>query len=270
MKKHISLIFFIIALILATQLSAFAIGFETESVSVNEGKRVENRISFSTYNAKKRPFSNFDVSEEGMIALVSESGTVNPVIYVYDREGKFQYKYTVDTDGVIYAEWEGEDLWIYIVRGDHAVLVDNKGTVLKVESILNTPNNTSHWSNVWKKKKAVGDETYAAKTGLGVLGLVVNEYGQIVLTNTSGEAQVLYDVSSALWKKALITIPLIALLIFVVVSVIILVAKNATRYQNKIHFGSPYREGDKKNFYDRILDTLEKKEEPSKTDDENF
>lgn len=260
MKRHMFL-FFIIALILLMQLSTLAIAFETESVSVNEAKRVENRISYSTHNAKKRPFSNFDVSDKGMIALVSDSGTVNPVVYVYDRGGKFQYKYTVDTDGVIYAEWEGEDLWIYIVRGDHAVLVDNKGTVLKVESILNTPNNTSHWSEVWKKKKSMGDETYIAKTGLGVLGLVVNEYGQIVVRDTDGETEVLYDVSSALWKKALITMSLIALLVFVVVSVIILVVKNAIRYQNKLHFGSPYREGYKKNFYDRILDALEKKTE---------
>ncbi|MBQ8716700.1 MAG: hypothetical protein IJY43_02490, partial [Clostridia bacterium] len=95
----------------------------------------------------------------------------------------------------------------------------------------------------------------------GVLGLVVNEYGQIVVRDTDGETEVLYDVSSALWKKALITMSLIALLVFVVVSVIILVVKNAIRYQNKLHFGSPYREGYKKNFYDRILDALEKKTE---------
>lgn len=269
MKKHVFSVLIVIILMLVTQLSVLAIGFETENVSQNEEKRVASRISFSKYNKEKKPFSDFDVNEKGMICLVVKSGTVNPKVCVYDKEGNFQYKYTVDTLGVIYAEWEEENLWIYIVRGDHAVLVDDKGTVLKVERILDTRYNTSYRYEVRAKKKTTGDETYVAKTGLGVLGLVVNEYAQIVETNANGERAVLYDVKFVLLKKALLTLLLIAFLIFIAVSVIVLAIKRSIRYQNRIRFGSPYKPNAKKTFYDRILDALEK-QEASKTDDEDL
>ena len=270
MKNKVFLILIITALILVTQLSAWAIGFETEKISPSEERRVENRISFSQYNTQKTPFSNFDINEKGMIALVAKSGTVNPTVYVYDGDGIFQYKYTVDTDGVIYAEWEGNDLWIYIVRGDHAVLVDNKGAVLKVEKILDTDTNTSYWYEVWEKKKTIGDEIYTAKTGLGVLGLVVNDYAQIVVTDAIGETKVLYDVSSMLLKKALLTTLLIAFLLFIGISVIVLVIKSASRHQNRICFGTPYKPNAKKTIYDRILDILENQKEVPRENDQDF
>lgn len=246
-------------LMLATQLSVLTIGFETANIPQSEKNSVANRIFYSQYNTKKEPFSNFDVNERGMISIVTKSGTANPSVCVYDKEGVFQYKYTVDTDGVIYTEWEEENLWIYIVRGDHAVLVDDKGMVLKVEKILETKENTSYWFEVWETKKAMGDKIYVARTGLGVLGLMANDYAQVVVTDANGEEEVLYDVKSVLLIKTLLTILLIVFLIFVAVSVIILAVKNSIRHQNRIHFGNNYKPNAKKTFYDRILDALDKR-----------
>ena len=258
MKKCIITVLAIIMLISVTQISVFATGFETKNLTVSEEAKVGNRIAFSKYNSSKKSFSNFDVNEDGMMLFVSKSGTVNPTVYIYDSKGNFQYKYTVETDGVIYAEWQGNNIWIYIVRGDHAVLVDDSGTVLRVEGILDTKSNNSYWYEVWENNKTVGDKTYTAKTGLGVLGFFLNEYGQIVATDANNEEKILYNVSSSLWGKAILMMLFVSALVFVGISVVILALKRGVRYQNKQKYGTSCPTHYKRNFYDRILDVWDK------------
>lgn len=270
MKRCSCFILFLLVCILATQLSVFATGFETKSVSDSVHARVANRFSFSKYNSQKRPFQYFDVNEDGMILLVSDHGTPDQTVYVYNKEGAFQYKYTVDTVGAVYAEWNGPDLWIYLVRSNVAVLVNDQGKVLKVEEILNTGETASHWSELSKWEKTVGDKTYTSRSGLGVLGIFVDDNARLIESDANGTERVLYDAgTSGVLKTVLMTMLFIALFIFVGVSVIIFVVKRAERAQNKAHYGSPYKPNAKRSFCDRIFDFFERSaEKPSNDENE--
>ncbi len=258
MKKGLLFILILIVLVLAIQIPVFATDFITEGLTQSEQIRIGNNLVFSKYNSKKVAFGNFDVNEQGMIALASDFDTAKPTVYVYNTEGKFQYKYTVDTAGEIYTEWDGDNLWIYLTKSSFAVLVDDNGSVLKAEKLLDTYQNASHWSEVRAKKKTVGDKTYTAKTGLSVLGIFANGYAQIIETDANGNESTLYNVRSSLLKKAILGLLLVSALVFLSISVIILAAKGASRYQNRQQYGTPYAPHHKRDFYDRIYDILEK------------
>ena len=230
------LVFIIVAtlvfLISVMLLLSLAGDFEVKDVTANEETTVGNKISFSKYHSAKMSFANFDVNEDGSLLLVSESDILDPAIYVYDSEGNFQYKYTVETDGALYAEWQGRDIWIYIFRGDRAVLVDDSGNLVEVTQIAVPASNTEYWDAVCAKEKTVGDKTYAATTEVDSLESFLNEYDCVSVTDQSGE-KILYNATLSLWGKVIFMVLSAFVILFVGGSAVVLTVKRIARRRSE-------------------------------------
>ena len=87
--------------------------------------------------------SYFDVNENnGNIALCFEDSG-RKKIGIYDSDGKFKYGYSFLESGSIGVEWDGNNIIIYSVRGDRAILIDKDAHLIDMKRIIiNSQNNT--------------------------------------------------------------------------------------------------------------------------------
>ena len=195
LKKSITIvIIFIIVVINSTVVFASSndidgdvemnTGFDVEE---NEGLILDSLGLKLLASEKNAPFiSNFDVNGNGDIVVAFDGPVTEKPVCVYNSLGEFQYGYTIIDYGIIGAEWDGENIIIYSVRGDRLLLVDKYANVLDVKKVLLTPQ-----SNAYKRKvlygedRVVGGDTYKLK------------HSKIIKIDKEGNESVIIDKSKS-------------------------------------------------------------------------
>lgn len=127
--KYVKIFFaiFIIAIFIlgkSENVSAIDTGFETEEMAQDKQEEFLHNIDmvFRTTIPERRAIDCFDVNDDGLIAMGSHEWN-KKTVSIYDSDGEFKCAYCFNSSGDIGVEWDGDDLIIYFVRSDVAILV---------------------------------------------------------------------------------------------------------------------------------------------------
>ena len=167
MRKKIifSVLFLLFASIIHDQYIVLAMntGFETEDIDSDIQAHIFMKMEIELLESDTEDFmiSYFDVNENnGNIALCFEDSG-RKKIGIYDPDGKFKYGYSFLESGSIGVEWDGNNIIIYSVRGDRAILIDKDAHLIDMKRIIINSQNNTYWHDVvFSNEKQFGDEVY--------------------------------------------------------------------------------------------------------------
>ena len=199
--------------------SALNTGFSVVDISEEEQEKIEGNIQLKliTSEPTKYPVACFDVREDGMLVIGSNSGIDKKTICIYDQ-GEFQYGYTFTSAGDFDVEWDGDLINLCTVRSGLVISIDANGQILQMSEIENTYANTLYWYDVRANPKSAQGQTYAIQNDLGILNFFAVGYSQLISTNADGQTTVLYDartIASAVSLLLTITIPVFVVIVVV-------------------------------------------------------
>ena len=167
MRKKIvfSVLFLLFAFMINNQYTVLAMdtGFETEGIDSDTQAHIFMKMEIELLESDMEDFmiSHFDVNENnGNIALCFEDSG-RKKIGIYDPDGKFKYGYSFLESGSIGVEWDGNNIIIYSVRGDRAILIDKDAHLIDMKRIIINSQNNTYWHDVvFSNEKQFGDEVY--------------------------------------------------------------------------------------------------------------
>ena len=214
------LLFFSICVLQISMVSASAIntGFSVVDISEEEQEKIEGNLQLApiTSEPTKFPVACFDVREDGMLVIGSDSGIDKKTICIYDQ-GEFQYGYTFTSAGDFCVEWDGDLINLCTVRSSLVISIDANGQILQISKIEDTYANRSYWDDVRANKKSAQGQTYAIQNDLGILNLFAINYSQLTSTNADGQTTVLYDAQTIVFVQSLLVTTLTLILLVAVV-----------------------------------------------------
>ncbi|MGN0474604.1 MAG: hypothetical protein ACI4IJ_05915 [Acutalibacteraceae bacterium] len=227
LKKSIAIvIIFIIVVINSTLVFASSndidgdvemnTGFDVEDYDKETEEYIKSSMGIKLLTTEKTGtfIDNFDVNENGDIVVafevVSFEVPVEKPICVYNSQGEFQYGYMVSAYGVIGAEWDGENIIIYSVRGDRLLLVDKYANVLDVKGVLLTQQSNTYANKIlYSTEQIVGSDNYKLK------------HSKIIKIDEEGNKSVIIDKSKSYIFYNIFIILFVALLsIFVIIGLV--------------------------------------------------
>ena len=214
---------FSIIIIQSSMISASALntGFSVVDISEEEQEKIEGNLQLKliTSEPTKYPVACFDVREDGMLVIGSDSGIDKKTICIYDQ-GEFQYGYTYTSAGDFYVEWDGDLINLCTVRSGLVISIDANGQILQISKIEDTYANTLYWYDVRANEKSVQGQTYAIQNDFGILNLFAMGYSQLTSTNADGQTTVLYDARTIVFVQSLLlTVMVVVLVVTVVIGV---------------------------------------------------
>ena len=167
MRKKIifSVLILLFAFIIHNQYTVLAMntGFETEDIDSDTQAHIFMKMEIELLESDTEDFmiSYFDVNENnGNIALCFEDSG-RKKIGIYDSDSKFKYGYLFLESGSIGVEWDGNNIIIYSVRGDRAILIDKDAHLIDMKRIIINSQNNTYWHDVvFSNEKQFGDEVY--------------------------------------------------------------------------------------------------------------
>lgn len=227
MKNKIFILLFFIALLYAccgsTNVLAMNTGFSTQTINTEDQKTFLSNIQL--VKAEKEPAKNsiecFDVNEDGLIAI-GTSDFSQQSISVYNLSSDYKYGYNFNCNQSFGVEWDGNNIIIYFVRSDVAVLVDENGTILELQKIENTTNNSSYWNHsVFSTQRTAGNYKYIIKNDMGPFNLFASSYSQLIVVDEQGNQTMLYNVNNAQISKTIFIFVAVIIFSAIVVSAII-------------------------------------------------
>ena len=148
-----------------------------------------------------------------MIAI-GQDGIEEKVLRVYSSDGEFQYGYTFNCTQSFGVEWDGQDINIYFVRSDVLLTVNKEGEIIDIVKVQNTTENNTY-SNymLCSTERTSGDTKYTIRNDMGFLNAFSSSYSQLIVTKSTGEEIILYDVNSDQLTKTL-TVFILAVIFF--------------------------------------------------------
>lgn len=186
--------------------------FETADISEEEIADIYSRLNLELINEPevKYGFSCFDVNQFGDYALGFD-GSEKDTILVYDSNGDYKYGFLFVDGGDFGVGWYANEVILYRVRSDLAILINDQGKCLGIKEIQNTLDNSHIWTNeVDANKRIKEDATYTAEHWLFNSELLHwGTYTRLVKTMPDGERIVLFDTTDDTLSR------MIALTVFV-------------------------------------------------------
>ena len=163
----------------------------------------------------------FDVNENQMIA-VGQKSSDRKTICIYSSDGTFQYGYTFNCSGEFGVEWDKDNLNIYFVRSDVVISVSPNGEILDVLEVTNSIENNSYVNHfMHTTKKTIGDATYLIRNNMGIFNWVATSYSQIVVKDSVGAENIIYDVNSVQLLSTILSIIFVFAIVIVAVTIIL-------------------------------------------------
>jgi len=110
---------------------------------------------------------------------------------------------------------------IYFVRSSVIVSVNPKGEVLGAFEVENTIDNNSYINHFFHTtKRTIGKDEYLIGNNMGLLNFFATSYSQIIVKDSTGFENVIYDVGSMYLTKMIVTISLICVFVLVAIAVV--------------------------------------------------
>ena len=164
--------------------------------------------------------SCFDVNEDHIIATgTTLTNNHTSYIRVFTANDEFLYGFFFYTSGSFVLEWQGDNLGIYLIRGDYYITVNSGGEILSLEKVENTERNEDYLDNVLRsKKKTVGYTTY---TLTNENPSIFDFDYSILHISDRGEEKTIVLKEYSLGAYKMIVNPIIGLLVFGIFTLII-------------------------------------------------
>jgi len=226
LKRSCSFLLFIFMFIIFSTLievNAVNTGFQTNQLPTEQKKTFISNIDILVIDEEpaKKSISCFDVNSNQSIAI-GQSALDRKTICIYSAEGVFQYGYTFDCTGDIYVEWDEENLNIYFVRSSLILSITPDGEVLDVLEVQNTLANNSYCNHFFQStQRTVGGTAYFIRNDFGVLNWFAPSYSQIIVKDSDGTENIIYDVGSMLLSSIIMTIIIVSVVVFIAVATIV-------------------------------------------------
>lgn len=173
-------------------------GMKTEEMPKDEQESVIKGACINVFDTEpeKRKILCFDVNESGLIALGTETEN-NKCISVYTENMVFLYRIHFICYGSFSFEWNGDDIAIYFVRGNDAVIVDSNGNIKSVRSYTDDIENNDYFNNVLEAtERNINGMKYSLKDySVRFTVLEPNSFPILSVTKPGEEEKILYDVS---------------------------------------------------------------------------
>ena len=216
-------VFIFIIFASAIKVNAIHTGFKTNELSSEEKNIFVSNINILSIDEEpvKKTITCFDVNSNQLIAI-GQNTSDRKTICVYSNEGDFQYGYTFNCSGDFGVEWDEENLNIYFVRSSVIVSVTPKGEVLGAFEVQNTIENNSYVNHfVHATKRTMNNDEYVIRNNMGLLNLFASSYSQIIVKDSTGTENIIYDIGSMQLTKTIATISLICVFVFAAVAVVV-------------------------------------------------
>ena len=230
----LSLTFFIAFFAHGINAKAMHTGFDTEEMSEEDKTIFLKNVSITLFKTapEKRGIQQFDVNEQGMIAVCQEHFGKKEVC-IYNAQGEFLYGYSFNTSGSFRVEWDRENINILFVRGGTLVSVDPDGTIVDMKDVPSTSRNSSYSLDLESTRRTVGETQYRIRNHMGILNLLASSYSQIVVTDPTGTERMIYDVNADQLIRTIVVLILIISLITITVVGLVREFKKAQREKEK-------------------------------------
>lgn len=237
-RKLLFIVFTIFLTVWNGGVSAFAMntGFSTNEMNSKDQLTFLSNINLSliTNEPQKSSIACFDVSNNGLIAIGSETSEKN-FISVYDATGEFKYGYVFNCNQSFGVQWDGINLMIYFVRSDVAALFDPKGVNIELRTIEDTIDNNSYWNHtVFSKEKTVNGNRYTIKNTMGLFNIFASSYSQLIETDSDGNETIIYDFSTSQTTRTILIFIAVFTFVTFVIAIIIWQFLKAKRNTGKV------------------------------------
>lgn len=227
MLKLVKILILSILVFLFFSISIFANDFystfdtveltEEEKQHVWKVSKIEEINDIDSLIENPAPIINFDVSENGLIVLV----TSDEKILVLDTDGDILCAFRFETDGSYYVGWHKDNILLFSVRSDtfeefsvDGELVEVVGLSLRNDALIRD------WSAIHPITS--DGNTYTIENRAGVFNLLTAQrYAKLYKTDSEGNEIVLYDATKQLWSSIVLTIGGIHLFFAIVLNVIV-------------------------------------------------
>lgn len=177
----------------AVPVCATSIGLSPSDLTDQEKESIAKSIALQPLQGTRSlgAIACFDANKEGKYALGFQSAT-SAAICVYDSNNTYLYGFQFSCDGKYGIEFYKEYIAIYFTRGEIIALYDPDGACVNVYTSNVVPEERTYWEQVLhRNKKSFGEKVYTLERDLGI----GDQYSRLVVTNTLGEATVLYDAT---------------------------------------------------------------------------
>ena len=193
---------------------------EDKAVSVTE----QLQLTFSEEEPPKEGILCFDVDENEQIALGTEARG-QKWISVYDADMIFQYAISFHADGDFLIFLEGENIWLYLIRGDLCVEIDSNGQALSVWELEGYQENIAPLLKQGRSTtREVNGNVYELSNKSSFLNLT-GKSSILSVSSAEGGERVLYDASETMGLRLGFTLFLGLSLFALIIGVVV--------YQNK-------------------------------------
>lgn len=210
----------LIPLMQLIEINAINTGFSVEELDETARNTFISNVDLSIIKEEpqKKPIKCFDVNKKGLIAI-GQKGQQSKIICIYSSDGEFLYGYTFNSSGDFGVEWDEETLNVYFVRSDVIISLDSNGNILDIKKVQNTINNNAYTNDLlYSTDRSVGETTYLIKNDMGILNLFAPSYSQIIVKNSTGAENIIYNVNSMQLYSMIVT--MVIIFVFVAIAVI--------------------------------------------------
>ena len=233
----IFMILFTLVIVGSSPVSSFSMesGFDFDDVTEETAnKRIEllDLKILTELPVIERSFVSFDVNKSGDVLVCFDEMRERNYIIVYDSFAEFKYGFSFVGSGMYAAEWIGENIAIYGVRSQIAVIIDQTGNFLEVKAIQRGNENDQHWNEVVSNEKVFDNITYKAEA-LIPGGVFV----RLVKTSYDGQEQVIFEntVGITFFYVVVIAVVCIVLAVFAAFWIVLIkiIIKEMRKTNNK-------------------------------------
>lgn len=207
MKKITAILMSFCTLFLSATIPVSAIEYEipVEVVSPEEMQERWDAYQITKLTEEEAPSGEniyfMDVNDQGEIIASFYRGKK---IGIYNKDGEYQYGYSLNTSGYFAAKWVDDSgkFMIYYLRGDSMVILDANGNCLEMADGTDSNANSEFWHNTMSKAAYRVDDTIYYLKNDNLISALGGGYSKLIRRNADGTEQVLYDAgeSNFIWN----------------------------------------------------------------------
>lgn len=207
MKKITAILMSFCTLFLSATIPVSAIEYEipVEVVSPEEMQERWDAYQITKLTEEEAPSGEniyfMDVNDQGQIIASFYRGKK---IGIYNKDGEYQYGYSLNTSGYFAAKWVDDSgkFMIYYLRGDSMVILDSNGNCIEMADGTDSNANSEFWYNTLSKAAYRVDDTIYYLKNDNLISALGGGYSKLIRRNADGTEQVLYDAgeSNFIWN----------------------------------------------------------------------
>ena len=239
MKKITAILISFCTLFFSITIPVSAIEYEIP-VKILEPEEVQEALGY--YQITKLTEAEEPSGENIYFIDVNDQGEIIASFYrgkkigIYNKDGEYQYGYSLHSNGYFAAKWVDDfgTLMIYILRSDRMVILDADGNCLEMAKGIDVDANSDFWDQMLAKGvDQINDTIYYMKNE-NLISALGGGYSQLIRRDADGTEHILYDAgkSNLVWNL-LAAISFLVLFVGISTGVIIYVVRFYKNHQGE-------------------------------------